>query len=223
MSREGNMNIINADFKAIIFDLDGTLMDSEPLHAIVISNMLAKWGITLPPEEIEKKYFGQSDKVVMKELIETNPSITLTVNEMTTMKNNLLLESIQNSPPEEINKILHKGIREFLTALRKSGKRLAVVSASENEIVHALLKKTGLSHYFERIFTMADTIISKPNPAPYLNALRPRRWFLRILYQALPLQRPQDFPSYVLTKKLTISAIRISDVGYFHHREMYGT
>jgi beta-phosphoglucomutase len=153
--------------KAVFFDMDGTLLNTEPLHAQALEQTLWDLGISVDKEILLKKYNGKSDLEVYQDL-----KLTIFLQDFLKLKNIHLSHLIDNLTFKEVRKIRTKGILPFLHFLRKNNYILAVVSASEDVIVNKLLKKTKLDSFFLKTVSRHDTFISKPNPSPYLQMMR---------------------------------------------------
>ncbi|MGI4994215.1 HAD family hydrolase [Halobacteriovorax sp. GFR7] len=144
----------------IFFDMDGTILDSEPLHYEVVKNLCN--GKKIPTME---DTYGMSDGEVfpmIKEALGLN-----SLEEYLVKKNEALVELIGQS---DASNIRHRNIQELLNRLRDSGTRLALVTASQYEVTHPILKHCELDGYFEKIITEREVDYTKPNPAPYLLA-----------------------------------------------------
>src|SRR6056300_100366 len=136
------MNVNFKDFKAVFFDLDGTMLNSEPIHfeAIVY---IAKKG---EPKELEKKYNGHSDEEVYKAL-----NLELNYAEFKALKEAKMREILKEIKSKE--KYLNPGLKKILEQIRSVGCKTGVVSASETESAIDLLESFGLSKYFDhRVF-----------------------------------------------------------------------
>jgi len=162
------MNFENYD--VIIFDLDGTLINSEPLHEQALKSVLQKSGIPCEHKNLHETYFGQSDTMVFKSLLSTNDPDKLS--HLIDFKNAELKNIIENFDESEFMSFLTPGVEKFLSFLDKKEKTLALVSASEKIIVEATLKKARLNHHFTLTLGREDTFCGKPGPAPYLLAMR---------------------------------------------------
>ena len=70
---------------AIIFDMDGVLIDSEPAHKLAKERAFARFGITLP-EALYEQYKGRPDETMMSEVVPSIPGLKLDVQEMLRLK-----------------------------------------------------------------------------------------------------------------------------------------
>jgi beta-phosphoglucomutase-like phosphatase (HAD superfamily) len=70
---------------AIIFDMDGVLIDSEPAHKLAKERAFARFGVILP-EAIYEQYKGSTDETVMNEIVLTIPGLNLDAQEMLRLK-----------------------------------------------------------------------------------------------------------------------------------------
>ena len=146
--------------KCIIFDCDGTLVDSEPLTNNVIAEMAAELGIQMTGDESTKLWGGKTiDAVVygMKEMSGKDlPDDWIP----------RLVQKVSEAYKHDL--VAMDGISEVLDSLK-----IATCVASNGRPGHVenSLKLTGLYKYFEgRVYTASEVASPKPDPALFLYA-----------------------------------------------------
>jgi beta-phosphoglucomutase len=152
--------------KALAFDMDGTLFDTEKLHIKIFYKLALKYGITLPPDlrELAEKYKGWSDEQVYAALA---PQKAPSAQDFILEKNTVLLKLIETSDPSEWTS---PHLFSLLKEAQAQGIKLVLVTSSEKLITHALLKKSGYDQFFSFVVTLQDVTKAKPHPEPYLAA-----------------------------------------------------
>lgn len=161
---------ILSEKKTFLFDMDGTLVNTEPMHAKAASIVLERMGIEIKLEEFIHTFYGMSDHVVLKNLCPqmTAEEIVHAIN----LKNEILVDLFQTLPKNQKEKYLTPGVYQFLEKLNSQQKTCAVVSASEDIIVDETLKCFELDSYMKIQFGRNQTAQTKPHPDPYLEAIK---------------------------------------------------
>lgn len=151
--------------KAIIFDMDGVLVDSEPLHYKANVNLLRKKGIELD-YDYYKQFIGS-----------TNPHMWKTMKDYFS-----LVESVEELVLEsgiEKRKLIDKTgfmpinyVYEFVKLLYDEGYKLAVASSSSIEYINEVTKFFGINKYFTELVSGINVKNPKPAPDVFLEAAR---------------------------------------------------
>jgi len=150
-----------AKFKALLFDLDGTLVDSEHFHWNTWNELLAESNVRLEYEDFLKNYAGiplPGNAVRLKELYEIESPIELLISR----KEDLTVERLKTSIIE-----LMPHVQDTLDFFLSKGITMALVTASKRPDVDEMFKKNGLAKYFSLLITRSDVINSKPDPESY--------------------------------------------------------
>jgi HAD superfamily hydrolase (TIGR01509 family) len=148
------------NFKAIIFDLDGTLIDSMSLWRDLDIKFLAKRGIELPDDIFDNMHSNNltDTAIYFKERFSLSENISEIMDEW--------LNSVQQAYASEIQ--LKSGARELLTSLFKRGITLAIGTSNTRELTNAVLRHHGIYDMFKTIVSGCDTSLGKPNPDIFL-------------------------------------------------------
>ena len=152
--------------RAIIFDFDGILVDSEPLIMKLIQEMAAREGWALSEDEYFGDYLALDDRGVIEHLWRTHgrPLSISRRNELLAWKANAYEKIIHDGLPAI------PGAAEFvLDAANRFP--LAIASGSLRAEIEHLLRKLGLREKFAVLATADDCERSKPDPEVYLKAL----------------------------------------------------
>ena len=148
---------------AILFDMDGTLIDSEPIWFATEVAILAEYGFDLGPEHwIE--VLGKPNEVVVSYLLGVS-GIPLTPEQL-----NLRIEDAMATRMSAGIELI-AGAKELLTEVAAAGIPAALVSASTRRVVDSCLGSIGPDH-FRYTVSGDDVTHSKPHPEPYLTAAR---------------------------------------------------
>jgi len=151
--------------RACIFDMDGLLVDSQPVWFRAISAFLARRGCEYTPE-LRRQVMGMREEeatVLLKRLCNLEEPI----------------EVLQEDRRDEVRRAfeaasdlgLMPGARDLLDALR--GKLpLALASSSRRELVEIALRRTAVDSYFSVVIAAEDVQNGKPAPDPFLLAAR---------------------------------------------------
>lgn len=148
---------------AILWDMDGTIVDSKDCHFHAWFQTLAKRGITLE-EEVFTTTFGCNNTISLPLYLGHQPEQEVfdqIVHEKESLFLALVLEDSKLVP----------GVESWLTITQENGIKQAVASSSAPEIIEQLLDKFGLMPYFEAIVPGAQ-LPSKPDPEIYLKAAK---------------------------------------------------
>jgi beta-phosphoglucomutase family hydrolase len=154
------LNIPAGNFRAYLFDCDGTVVDSMPLHYLAWKKALAEWDC-----DFSEELFYEWGGVPVAEVIERlnkERGLRMPVAEVEHRKENLYYDSIPQlkAVPE---------VLEYVDA--QYGKiPFAVVSGSTRESVEKSLKALHLLDKFETIVAAGDYKKGKPDPEPFLIA-----------------------------------------------------
>ena len=150
------------DKKAVLFDLDGTLVDSMWVWAQIDIDYLGTHGLTVP-EDLQKNVEGMGFTevaVYFKERFQIQDSIE-------TIK-----QTWQDMAMEQYaHKILLKdGAVRFLPYLKERGIKMAVASSNDLKLIEACLQGHGIREYFDAVITSCEVKKGKPAPDVYLEA-----------------------------------------------------
>jgi beta-phosphoglucomutase-like phosphatase (HAD superfamily) len=149
-------------FKAYLFDCDGTIADSMPLHYVAWSKALAEWGCEFSAE-LFYAWGGMSVAEIIYTLNEQR-GLCMPVAAVARRKEELYFENLPQL----------KAVPEVLGHIEASYGRIpfAVVSGSTRESVTASLTALHLLDKFETLVCAGDYEKSKPDPEPFLIAAR---------------------------------------------------
>ena len=152
--------------KAVIFDFDGVIANSEPLHLGAYQEVLARIGITLTATEYYARYLGYDDGGVFEALGSERGE---------TPSGNALGELIaEKSRRFQVllgsSDVIFPGAAECVRRLAAEVP-LAIASGAWLTEIEAILERAGLRDCFAAIVSADDEIRSKPAPDPYLRAV----------------------------------------------------
>lgn len=148
------------DIRAVIFDLDGSLVDSMWMWRAIDIEYLGRFGIPLP-EDLQSCIEGMSfseTAVYFKEHFPIPDSIDRIKEDW----NRMAWDKYANEVP------LKPGIPEFLERCREEGIKLGIATSNSRQLVENIAKVHNLRDYFSCIMTGCDVAHGKPSPDIYL-------------------------------------------------------
>ena len=146
--------------KAVIFDLDGTLVDSMWMWKAIDIEYLGKFGISLPKtlqKDIEGMSFSET-AVYFKETFQIPDSLE----EIKATWNRMAYKKYTKEVP------LKTGVKEFLDYCKKNGIKLGIATSNSRELVDATLEALNIREYFDCVMTACEVAKGKPAPDIYL-------------------------------------------------------
>jgi beta-phosphoglucomutase len=151
-------------YDAVLFDFDGVLADTEPLHFACWAETVAPLGIRLDWETYRRFGIGNTDAGLMRLMAGlAKPPVALElVAAKYPEKRRLFLERALAEPP------IPQPVVELINSLPFY--RLAVVTSSYLVEVEPLLERAGIRDRFETLVSASDVARTKPSPDPYLLA-----------------------------------------------------
>ncbi|MCA1729298.1 MAG: HAD family phosphatase [Actinobacteria bacterium] len=149
-------------FKALLFDLDGTLADTNSVHRLAWVDLLQPYGYDVTWDFYRENITGRVSDEVVADLLPGIPSEQ--VREMAEAKDaNFRERSGALEPLPGLLDLVEKG--------RKKGMGISLVTNAPKENVFAVLRILGLGEAFEPVILADDIGAGKPDPAPYNAAL----------------------------------------------------
>ena len=150
--------------KAVIFDLDGLMIDSERFHFKAYKKFLSKFNVVFNIENYIP-YFGVSDADISIDLI-NKFKLPITKEELMEKKNKIFKSSF-------IKKVtLKRGLLNLLKKLHKNNYSLAVASSSHIDEIKTILSSLKISHFFKSIISVDFIKDGKPAPDIFLLAAK---------------------------------------------------
>jgi len=167
-----DLEAMNPNMKAICWDMDGTICNTEATHAHALFKVLCAHcpkGAPYNTSELEHYGTGLTDYMVFKKLQAEGHLTDKNLDELLVAKNNAFIELIEKSDPHTFFDLK---ILNLLESCSKKSIRLALVTSSERPITELILKKLDIKRFFKTVITQEDTEKNKPNPDPYFLAMK---------------------------------------------------
>lgn len=146
--------------QAVIFDLDGTLVDSMWMWKEIDIEFLSRYHYECP-EDLQQKIEGMSFSETAA-YFKKRFSLTLSIDEIKAIWIQMSIDKYKNEVP------LKPGVRAFLEYLQECGFKLGIATSNGREMVDAVLSSLNVEQYFHRVTTACEVAAGKPAPDIYL-------------------------------------------------------
>jgi len=160
--RRMNLAIPTREYDALIFDCDGTLTDSMPVHYVAWRQTLSKWGLSFPEDRFYSLGGMPTEKIIR--LLASEQNATLDAKRIADEKELAFLELIHLLEP----------IPAVIEVVRLFQSRVPMVVASGGfrDVITRQLLQIGCDGMFDDLVTAEDTERHKPEPDVFLEAAR---------------------------------------------------
>lgn len=150
-------------YRALLFDLDGTLAETDSLHLPTWVDALDPYGVDVDEEFYRERISGRSTGEIVRDLL---PDLTDEEGEsIGDAKEASFRERAAELEPLP-------GLVDFIDQGRERGMKIALVTNAPQENVEAILRSLGLRDSFDVVVLADDVEAVKPDPAPYRAALK---------------------------------------------------
>lgn len=150
---------------AVYFDLDGTLVDSEHLHAVSWNKVLADYGLSFSEDEFCQQYAGRPTLEAAKTLVSEH-NLAISPEALASRKHDVFADISETQLPD-----LLPAAKSLLAWCKEVGLKVALVTGSAKAEASAILSGHDLTPFFDVIFTRDDVLQPKPHPEPYQKAI----------------------------------------------------
>ena len=149
------------DIDAIIFDIDGTLVDSMHVWTDIDDIFLEKYHLE-EPENFHEGMEGKSYSETAQYFLDLFPELPHTKQELEDEWHEMAFEIYT----KELQ--LKKGAYEFILSMHKEGKKLGIATSNSRDLAEGLLMNTGVWQYLDAVWTSDEAKAGKPAPDVYL-------------------------------------------------------
>jgi len=153
--------------KSVLWDLDGTLVDSEQFHWLAWRDSMAAAGVSLSHEQFLKTFGLRNDAIVPQWIPGATPE---RIDEIAAGKERLYRRLIREAGSGAGGLAPLPGAREWIERLALDGWRQAIASSAPRENVAAVLAVIGLASFFQALVAAEDVTAGKPDPQVFLTA-----------------------------------------------------
>jgi len=148
--------------QAVIFDFDGVIANSEPLHLMAFQHVLQDEGIELTPGEYYTRYLGYDDSGVFEALSRDRG----------TPMSEAYVATLVARKGDRMQTMLHSGAVLFPGAVQfireaAAAVPIAIASGAQRHEIVEIVQSAGVGGLFSAIVASGDTPESKPSPEPY--------------------------------------------------------
>ena len=155
-----------SEIKAILFDMDGVLIEAKDWHYEALNRALSLFGYEISRFEHLSSYDGLPTKVKLEKLSLEKGLPRYLHSFINEMKQQYTIEMIYNKCRPRFD-------HEYaLSRLKSEGYRMAVGSNSIRKTVELMIEKARLTNYFDFMLSNQDVARSKPDPDIYLTAMK---------------------------------------------------
>jgi HAD superfamily hydrolase (TIGR01509 family) len=147
--------------KYVIFDMDGVLVDSEPIHMELEKLLFKQLNIDVPTA-LHHTFVGMAPKRVWATLIQEF-GLPHTVEELLELEKEVKHAELQARQIQCI-----PAVDTLLATLKEGGYKLSVASSSPHNIISLILEKLAFRHYFDFVVSSEDVRDGKPSPDIFL-------------------------------------------------------
>ncbi len=152
--------------QAVIFDFDGVIADTEPLHFEGLRRTLAEIQIDLTKDDYYANYLGFDDRGCILEALRVNqrPASATLIENLMAKKAAAYLASIKD------HLVIFPGVNAFVEEAAATCP-IAIASGALRAEIELVLEQIGLRQSFCHVTSAEDVTHGKPNPEPFLHAL----------------------------------------------------
>lgn len=150
--------------QTVIFDMDGVIVDTEPVHRYAYYQLFEELNITVP-EEMYTSFTGFSTRNTFQ-ILKTNFNLTQDVEDLIQEKRNRFNDAFDTK--EDLT--LLDGVENLIKDLHQNGMQLIVASSASKVTIDRVFTRFNLHQYFSHIVSGEDFPQSKPHPAIFEHA-----------------------------------------------------
>jgi sugar-phosphatase len=150
-----------ADFDAVIFDMDGVLIDSEPLWKIAMEFVFGQYGSTLTHQDFQKTVGLRIDEVIAFWNTHENWGLQ-DLEQVETQIIDKLISLIEQNPQPLL------GVIAMLDFLQAQHKKIGLATSSSQKLIDTVLNSLGIRTYFDFTYSAEFETYGKPHPGVYI-------------------------------------------------------
>lgn len=149
---------------AVIFDMDGVIVNSEPLHQECEREIFQDLDIVLSQEEHDR-FLGVSGSDMWKQIIDRF-DLKESVEHLIEIQNDCFIKKLESSKPLPII----KGVKTLIQSLSENQVVIMLASSSSQRLVSEVLRLSKLNNYFTYVISGSEVTNSKPSPDIFFKA-----------------------------------------------------